>query len=321
MPLPADIFEFGADKGDAGRRLDHILLRRVTNISRLSRTAVQAWIESGAVLVDDVPVLKAAARVQEGSRVTVTFPPTAVRRTRPAAEPHPLVVVYEDEALLVVDKPPGIVVHPSYKQLSGTMLNAVLWRLRERTGVQPGVVTRLDKDTSGLVVVALTPGAHAIVQRDAAAGRVDKRYLAVVAGVPHPPCGRITAPLARDPSDRRRMMVSAAGAVSDTEYEVLSTADLDGTLMSLATCRLHTGRTHQIRVHLASHGWPVVGDSVYGHASPHIARQALHAWRIVLPHPVTRQPLMFESPLPEDMQGLCNGNEQFPPPDDLVSGR
>ena len=227
--------------------------------------------------------------------------PTDSRR-RPQPEEGPLDIRYEDEWMLVVNKPSGVVVHPTYKNTSGTLLNAVLWRVRDRVGAQPGILTRLDKGTSGLVVIALTPDVHAVMQKDAAAARTCKRYLAIVSGSPEPRQGRIVLPLARDPGDRRRVVVTADGAQCETRYEVLS----EGESFSILQCELVTGRTHQIRVHLAAAGWPILGDEVYGIADARIARQALHAWRIALPHPVTRQRIEFESPLPDDMRRLAN---------------
>jgi 23S rRNA pseudouridine1911/1915/1917 synthase len=223
-------------------------------------------------------------------------------RRRPVPEEGPLAVIHEDEWTIVLDKPPGVVVHPTYKNTSGTLLNAVLWRVRDRAGAQPGILTRLDKDTSGLVVVALTPDVHAIMQKDAAAGRIHKQYLAVVRGVPQPTCGTIVLPLGRDVGDRRLVVVRPDGARSETRYEVISTDEGDD--LALVRCELVTGRTHQIRVHLAASGWPVVGDGVYGGRDVAIARQALHAWRVSLPHPVTRQRLELEAPLPDDMRRL-----------------
>jgi 23S rRNA pseudouridine1911/1915/1917 synthase len=222
-------------------------------------------------------------------------------RRRPQAEEGALTVVYEDDLIIVLDKPPGVVVHPTYKNTSGTLLNAVLWHVRGRAGVQPGILTRLDKNTSGLVVVALTPDVHAVMQKHAAAGRISKHYLALVRGVPEPRTGRIDLPLARDAGDRRRVVVTPAGASCETRYDVMGT---DGGV-SLVRCAPVTGRTHQIRVHLSVSGWPILGDEVYGAPDDSIARQALHAWRVTLPHPVTGGHLQFESPLPADMLRLC----------------
>jgi 23S rRNA pseudouridine1911/1915/1917 synthase len=218
-------------------------------------------------------------------------------RRRPQPEEGPLDIIYEDEWMLVINKPAGRVVHPTYKNTSGTLLNAVLWHVRDRPGTQPGILTRLDKDTSGLVVLALTAAIHATMQKDGGAGRVTKEYLAVVRGVPQPRTGRILLPLARDTEDRRRVVVAEGGAPCETRYEVLSSGDD----RSLVRCELLTGRTHQIRVHLSASGWPIVGDHVYGEPDASIGRQALHAWRVSLPHPETRQRLEFEAPLGEDL--------------------
>jgi 23S rRNA pseudouridine1911/1915/1917 synthase len=225
----------------------------------------------------------------------------SAERRRPQPEEGPLAIVYEDEAIIVLDKPPGTVVHPTYKNWSGTLLNAVLWRVRDRAGAQPGILTRLDKDTSGLVVMALTPELHAVMQRDGTAGRVHKEYLAVVRGTPEPASGRIILPLGRDAADRRRVVVTGAGAPSETRYELI---ERYANGLSLVRCELVTGRTHQIRVHLASRGWPIVGDAVYGTGDAAIPRQALHAWRVSMPHPITRQLLELEAPIPDDIAWL-----------------
>ena len=227
---------------------------------------------------------------------------SVIRRPRPEPEAVPLVVVYEDDSLIAIDKPPGMVVHPTYKNWSGTLLNGLLWHVRGRAGIDPSIVTRLDKDTSGLVLVALKPELHARIQSDGAAGRVKKEYLAIVRGTPAPAQGSIALPLARSTEDRRLVIVTAAGQHSQTDYEVLST--VDG--YSLVRCELVTGRTHQIRVHLAARGWPIAGDASYGEAHPALTRQALHAWRLTLPHPVTREPLRIEAPVPRDLQGLMS---------------
>jgi 23S rRNA pseudouridine1911/1915/1917 synthase len=229
------------------------------------------------------------------------FQPAPERR-RPEAEEIEIAVLYEDESLIAINKPPGMVVHPTYKNWSGTLLNALLWRVRGREAVVPSIITRLDKQTSGLVLVALSAGIHAQVQRDASAGLVRKEYMAVVEGVPSPTAGVITLPLARSPEDRRRVIVTDAGQPSETRYEVLSTTGAQ----SVVRCELVTGRTHQIRVHLAARGWPVVGDEVYGRPHPSLTRQALHAWRISLTHPVTRHLLEIEATVPLDLQQVMS---------------
>ena len=240
--------------------------------------------------------------------------PSDVRR-RPQPEEGPLSILFEDESVIVLDKPAGTVVHPTYKNTSGTLLNALLWRYRDREGVQPGILTRLDKDTSGIVVVALTPALHATMQREMSAGRVTKEYLAVVCGVPEPPAGRITLRLGRSSVDRRIVVVRDDGAACETRYEVVGSglqapgsglgASGSG-VQAVVRCELLTGRTHQIRVHLAARGWPIVGDRVYGEESALIARQALHAWRVTFPHPVTRESMTITSPIPADIAALLS---------------
>jgi 23S rRNA pseudouridine1911/1915/1917 synthase len=242
--------------------------------------------------------------------------PQAVdRRQRPQPEEGPLSILFEDEWVIVLDKLPGMVVHPTYKNTSGTLLNALLWRYRDRAGIQPGILTRLDKDTSGVVVVALTPALHAAMQRDMTAGRVKKEYLAVVSGVPNPAAGRISLPLGRSAEDRRIVVVREDGARCETDYEVIAQTAGPGEPISVVRCTLLTGRTHQIRVHLAHRGWPIVGDRVYGLPSATISRQALHAWRVAFPHPLTREALVVTSALPADIQALT------PDTDGRMSGR
>jgi 23S rRNA-/tRNA-specific pseudouridylate synthase len=219
-----------------------------------------------------------------------------------------------------------MVVHPTYRNAWGTLLNGVLWRVRDRPGASPGILTRLDKDTSGLVILGLTAAVHAAMQKDGGAGRITKHYLAVVRGSPSPGIGRIVLPLGRDSADRRLVVVRADGQAAETRYQVLSSCGggpsrggpgrggpgrggpsgppTDPPVMSRLQCEPITGRTHQIRVHHAASGWPIVGDPAYGVADPLIARQALHAWKVTLPHPVTRQPLAIEAPLPDDLAPL-----------------
>ena len=235
------------------------------------------------------------------------------RRPPPEPEPIELAILYEDEWLIAIDKPPGMVVHPTYKNWSGTLLNGLLWHVRSRTGLEPRIVTRLDKDTSGIVLVALTAAVHAQVQRDTAAQRVMKEYLAVVLGMPVPASGTIALPLARSVVDRRRVVVDPFGQESTTRYEVMSEHELPPhdsrrDSVSLVRCELVTGRTHQIRVHMAARGWPILGDPVYGAPHTAISRQALHAWRANMSHPATRAPLTIEAPLPPDLEKLVDQN-------------
>jgi 23S rRNA pseudouridine1911/1915/1917 synthase len=224
---------------------------------------------------------------------------TPRERQRPQPEPVELRVLYEDDSLIALDKPAGMVVHPTYRNTSGTLLNGVLWRYRDRPEVQPGILTRLDKDTSGLVIVALGAALHAQMQRE----RMRKEYLAVVARQPDPPAGAIILPLARSPEDRRRVIVADTGQACETRYEAARGFRLQAE-GAVVKCELITGRTHQIRVHLAAIGSPIVGDAVYGEASERIARQALHAWRVTFAHPSTRERLTIEAPLPDDIRCL-----------------
>ena len=304
MPDRPHRFQFFADRGDVRLRLDQILVRRVTAVTHMSRSVAQRWIAEGNVAVDGRAARRSSDRVREHASIEVTLPATAELRSIPQPEDAPLDVLYEDDDLIAINKPAGIVVHPSYKRLSGTLLNAVLWRVRHRAAAQPGILTRLDKDTSGIVVIAFSGAVHATLQRDAAAGRTHKEYLAIVHGTPHPRSAVIREPLGRDPADRRRVIVTAGGAESETRYDVISS--LAGNL-SLVRCELVTGRTHQIRVHLSSRGWPILADALYGpsaslRAGDHdqMSRQALHAWRISLLHPLTRERLVIEAPLPPD---------------------
>ena len=223
---------------------------------------------------------------------------TPDERRRPQPEPVELAILYEDDALIAVDKPAGQVVHPTYKNASGTLLNGVLWRYRGQPAVQPGILTRLDKGTSGVVLIALTPELHARMQK----GRIDKEYLALVRGMPDPPQGTIALPLARDLEDRRRVVVTERGQASETRYEVVGRPE--GQPLQMLKCTPVTGRTHQIRVHLAAIGHAIVGDATYGEADDRIARQALHAWRVSLRHPLTGEALRIEAPLPADIARL-----------------
>jgi 23S rRNA pseudouridine1911/1915/1917 synthase len=248
-----------------------------------------------------------------------------------AAEDVALDILYEDDHLLALNKPAGIVVHPGYRNDSQTVMNALLWRARAwPAGHRPSIVGRLDRLTSGVVVVAKTAAIHAALQRAMASNQTEKSYLAVVYGRVNTPRGRIELRLARDRHDRRRIVASSAdGASSLTEFERL--ARVAG--LSLLRCRLVTGRMHQIRVHLAARGWPIVGDPTYGEprwsaiVDPALGatlrafpRQALHAWRVAFPHPVGGRPLTLEAPVPRDLQELMTtAGLPLPPPQPFSS--
>jgi 23S rRNA pseudouridine1911/1915/1917 synthase len=292
------------DRGDAGVRVDRVLLRHLREEKGVSRNRIQKWIETGNVLINGVAANRPSWRMQAGDELRV-LPVGVVKRERPRAEAIALEVLYEDDDLIAINKPPGLVVHPSYKNTNGTLMNGVLDRARSWPAESsPGLLGRLDKMTSGVVIVTKRAEIQAALQRAAAANRVDKDYLAIVLGKPSPLRGSINLALDRDPWDRRRITVTdRGGQPSVTKYERLSTAGG----YSLVRCRLITGRMHQIRVHMAAKKWPIVGDAVYGSESAMaFPRQALHAWRISMRQPKTGRELMIEAPLPEDMRMLAD---------------
>lgn len=292
---------------EEGNRLDKWLTERVEG---LSRSAVQELIETGHVTVNGAPA-RPSYRVREGDRVMVELPPPPEAGLVPEAIPLP--VVYEDDTLLVVDKPAGMVVHPGPGHAAGTLVNALLARYPELAGEpdeRPGIVHRLDRDTSGLLVIARHPTVRQALQRQFQARRVDKTYLALLEGELQPPWGRIEAPIGRDPRHRQRMTVMPEGREAVTEYRVrerfrYGSGSSTGHY-TLVEAHPWTGRTHQIRVHFASIGHPVVGDRVYGHRRVHlpVSRQFLHAWRLEFDHPRSGERLQFEAPLPPDLAGV-----------------
>ena len=315
-----------ADRGDAGVRLDRVLRRHLGDVQAATRTRVQAWIADGYVTVNDRPVRRAAARAALGDRVAVTLPEAPPRRAMDG-EDVALDVLYEDDHLIAVDKPAGMVVHPAFRHPAGTLMNALVGRARAwPAGQRPSIVGRLDKLTSGIVVVAKTAAMHAALQR-AWVRDAKKDYLAVVYGEVSEPCGTIELRLRHDPIDRRMMVVASGveagrgvahdGISSITRFERLASVSAPQTGLSLLRCRLVTGRRHQIRVHLAARGWPIVGDPQYGEprwsqiddgalaaALQAFPRQALHAWRVAFTHPISRQRVAIEAPVPRDLEGL-----------------
>jgi 23S rRNA pseudouridine1911/1915/1917 synthase len=304
------------DRGDHGVRIDRVILRHLSKEKAVSRNRIQNWIEGGSVLINGVIPPRAAWRVQAGDQLQVRLAEIP-KRERPKPEAISLDILYEDDDLLAVNKPAGIVVHPTIKNTSGTLMNGLLEYARDwPKGSTPGLLGRLDKLTSGIVVVTKRSEIHAALQRAMAARRIDKDYLAIVWGKVTPARGTINLALDRDPWDRRRITVTdRGGQPSVTLYQRVATT----TAFSLVRCRLITGRTHQIRVHLSAKGWPIVGDAVYGispemhrriDAPPELAtkfpRQALHSWRIAFRQPKTGRELTIEAPLPADMQGLAD---------------
>ena len=316
MPLPTRVLT--ADRGDEGLRLDLVLRRHLTDLRRATRTRVQSWIEDGLVTVNGAPVRRVSTRAALGDIVSVMLPDETPRAAM-AAEDVGLDVRYEDDYLLAINKPAGVVVHPTFRHAAGTTMNALLWHARAWPSPQrPSLVSRLDKLTSGLIVVAKTAAAHAALQRALAHADSAKDYLAVVYGRVNVARGEIDLRLEKDRSDHRRVVASAtAGAESLTRFERLARVAAPRAGLSLLRCRLATGRTHQIRVHLAARGWPLVGDPAYGEprwehiADPLLAatlrafpRQALHAWRVAFTHPMTRARVAIEAPVPRDLEDL-----------------
>ena len=322
-----------ADRGDEGLRLDLVLRRHLTDLRSATRTRVQSWIAQGLVTVNGTPVRRVSTRAALGDVVSVMLPDEPPRAVM-AAEDVRLDVLYEDDYLLAINKPAGVVVHPTYRNTTGTAMNALLWHARAWPSPQrPSLVSRLDKLTSGIVVVAKTAAAHARLQRamstsfPASAGgfgepEPSKDYLAVVYGRVNVVRGEIDLRLGRDRGDRRKVVASQTeGAASLTRFERLSRVAAPRAGLSLLRCGLATGRTHQIRVHLAARGWPLVGDPVYG--EPHwqqitdpllaatlraFPRQALHAWRVKFRHPVTRVRVSIEAPVPQDIKTLIEAS-------------
>ena len=268
---------------EAGERLDTFLAQRCPD---LSRSRIQALTAEGCVTVDGAPA-KPAARLREGQTVSLVVPPPVPSSLVPQA--MDLHVVHEDSDLLVIDKPAGLVTHPAPGHPDHTLANAVLAHCPDLEGVggeiRPGLVHRLDKDTSGLIVVAKNDTAQAGLSAQFKDRTVSKAYLAAVTGHPDPERAIIDAPIGRHPRSRTRMAVVSTGRDAVTEYDVLR--HLRG--YSLVEARPRTGRTHQIRVHLASVGHPVAGDAVYGHPAPGLDRHFLHAHRLAFDHPRTGQ--------------------------------
>ena len=285
-----------------GERVDRV----VSLLAGCSRSEAAALVTAGAVVLDQDAVTAGRQRVAAGQTLSVDvaqLPEPAL----PAPDPTiPLSVVYEDADVVVVDKPAGLVVHPGAGQADGTLVNALLARYPETADVgephRPGIVHRLDRDTSGLLVAARTADAYRGLVEALSERRVIRRYQALVWGVPEAAHGIVDAPIGRSPRHPTRMAVVAGGKEARTRYEVRARYR-EPVVCSLLDCQLETGRTHQIRVHLASLGHPVVGDRDYGgvRGGLEVPRMVLHAGHLAFSHPVTAEPLVFTSPLPDDL--------------------
>lgn len=291
-------------------RLDKILLERNPDFSR---SRIEGLIKGGFVKVNSVVAEKAGMKVSETDLVEMEIPPPVPAEPEP--EDIPLDVVYEDGDMIVVNKAPGMVVHPAPGHFTGTLVNALLHRCPDLSGIggvaRPGIVHRLDQDTSGLIVVAKTQKAmENLVKAFASHKHVEKTYLAVCHGRPRLDSGRIENLIGRHPVDRKRMAIlERNGKTAVTNWKVVSTlAESREKGYSLMECRIETGRTHQIRVHMASLGTPVIGDRQYGKSAldkrlavvP--ARQMLHAWKLTLWHPTESRQMSFVAPVPADME-------------------
>jgi 23S rRNA pseudouridine1911/1915/1917 synthase len=308
-----------------GQRVDRFL---ADAIGTMSRSRVKSLIEEGRVSRNGA-VLREPAEAARAGAIYRLDPPVPVA-AQPAPQVIPFTILYEDSDLIVLDKPAGLVVHPAPGNEDGTLVNALLAHCGDTLpGIggerRPGIVHRLDKDTSGVMVVAKTEQALAVLSAAFAARDLDRAYLALCWGLPAPPAGEIEGAIGRDPRERKRMaLVTRGGKAALTRYRTLRTWHA---AVSLLECRLATGRTHQIRVHLSARGHPIVGDPVYlrripaaartiaepaRHALLDFPRQALHAARLGFAHPRTGATLSFETPLPADMQALINLlDEQF----------
>ena len=294
----------------AGERADRYLAELLGE----SRNQVQHWIRSGLVSIGG-EAIKASHSLVAGDRLEWSIPETR-NADLLSPEPGPLRVLYEDRHLAAIDKPAGIAVHPGAGRATGTLAHRVVARWPEASDVgspaRPGIVHRLDLDTTGVLLIALTKQAYQGLTRCFAERRVDKRYQAICWGVPEPATGLIDRPIGRHPKERKKMTVRPDGRPAITTYEVSAAAGQ----LSFLDVSIHTGRTHQIRVHLKALGHPLVGDPLYGEArwrsaAPSLRRPlrefprpALHALRLELDHPVGGQPLTISSPLPEDLASL-----------------
>jgi 23S rRNA pseudouridine1911/1915/1917 synthase len=309
---------------EAGERLDRVLAAR---LGQLSRSRLKSLIEQGRVRLAGATIEEPSYRVKPGQIFAIIVPePVAAL---PAAQRLPLDILYEDSDLIVLAKPPGMAVHPGPGTPDRTLVNALIAHCGESlSGIggvrRPGIVHRLDKDTSGLLVAAKTDLAHQGLAADFARHDIERAYLAVVWGIPAPRSGEIEGAIGRHPTNRKKMaIVSRGGKAALTRYKVVRPLGLGA---SLVECRLATGRTHQIRVHLTALGHPVIGDPVYGKATParlalltpaqqlaarSLHRQALHAYRLGFRHPRSGEPMRWESDLPADIQSLIVSLERM----------
>jgi 23S rRNA pseudouridine1911/1915/1917 synthase len=298
---------FQAEEADAGQRFDVVVSKR---IGRLSRARVQSLIESGHIRLNSEQV-RVRQRVRFGDRITVTEPEAQPVEIVPQSIDLP--ILYEDLYLAVINKPPGLAVHPGAGNPDGTLVNALLYHCSSLSGIggelRPGVVHRLDKETSGCLVVAKDDLTHQGLSRQFASRKVEKYYLALCQGTFSAKQGEIVAPIGRHPVHRKKMAIVERGRSARTLFEVLQEIGE----YSLVLCRLYSGRTHQIRVHMQHLGHPIIGDKLYGRHSRQLERHMLHAWRLGFSHPVLEKWFEFEAEIPHEFVALgVNPNELTP---------
>jgi 23S rRNA pseudouridine1911/1915/1917 synthase len=301
-------FSFNVPESFHGVRLDHYLVQALSGVSR---SQITASIKTGGIQVDGAKV-KAGFSLMAGSTIAGSILLSSTEGA-PEAQPIDFSILHEDPSILMIDKPPGLVVHPGSGNRDKTLINGLLYRYKELAEVgdteRPGIVHRLDKDTSGVMVIARTRGAHQKLVEAFKDRQVKKQYLALVHGRPDGKQGRIVAPIGRHPVNRQKMAVRQTGgryAVSNWQVrELFATC-------SLVEVHIETGRTHQIRVHMASIGHPVAGDRLYGpqRSNDRFPRQMLHAWQLQLAHPETGEIISAEAPLPPDFSTLLDSLEE-----------
>jgi 23S rRNA pseudouridine1911/1915/1917 synthase len=298
--------EVRVDEDNEGKRLDVYLAEALSE--RFSRSQIKKWIEQGGVKIKDREV-SAHYKVKQGDKIHVEMVEEVDDGTR--AENIPLEIFYEDEDLLLVNKPAGMVVHPAHGNPTHTLVNALLYHVQKLSGVsgasRPGIVHRLDKGTSGILIVAKNDRTHAFLAEQFKSQSIDRFYRVVVKGVVQHQEGIIEEPVGRAFLNRRKIMVKPSGGKDALTYYTVMKRYAKATLLEI---KIQTGRTHQIRVHMRHLDHPVIGDEIYGVVSPYIDRQAVHAFSLAFTHPKTKKRMYFECPLPADMQDLLKKLEQ-----------
>lgn len=313
--MATKLIKLTINKASDGMRFDRCLSSLVRECSR---AFLQAHIKNGKARIDGEVCTNQRARVTAGMEIEVEI--DEPEETMPIAEQIDLPVLYEDDYMLVINKPYDMVIHPADGNPTGTVVNALLARYpymldtMYTSGGRPGIVHRLDKDTTGVLIAAKTPEAQFRLSKFFADRKVTKTYLAIVLGVPKEPTKQLINMLGRHPVNRKKMAIVARdGKEAVTIYNTLHSGFYQGVLVSLLSVNILTGRTHQIRVHLSSIGHSIIGDQTYGNNRQlHVERQMLHAWRLKIPHPATGELMSFESPIPDDFQEIIDEMKENP---------